>query len=133
MKLEFLDDITDTNQNKDVFFKQLIRLYHFNANEALRLSELINTTIIEKESSLDLGNVDFIEAINCSLQLKLSNSSFGIKAIDTFNFNCYLTKEDFLIMIERIKQFSKVELNEYQWLYDIDTPIELLFSPNGTW
>lgn len=133
MKIEFLDDINDTNKNKVVFFKQLIRLYNFNANEALRLSELIKTTIIEKESSLDLGNVDFIEAINCNLQLNLSNSSFGIKAIDTFNFNCYLTREDFLIMIERIEHFSKGELNEYQWLYDIDTAIDLLFSPNGTW
>jgi hypothetical protein len=34
-------------------------------------------------------------------------------------------------MLELIEPFTK-HAQGYQWLYDLDTPVEFLFSPNGT-
>lgn len=133
MKLEFLDDISDGGKYKDIFPEQLIRLYDFDTIEAKKLSEQIKTTILEKDTVPDLGRLDFIEALNCNLILRLSQTSLGIKSVDDYNFNCDLTEADFKDMLSRIEPFYNVDQKGYQWLYDIDTPIEFLFSPGGTW
>lgn len=126
MKLEFLDDLTDGGKYKDAFPVQLIRLYDFDSIEAKKLSEQIRTTILEKETSLDLGCLDFIEALNCNVVLQLSQTSIGIIPVDDCSFNCDLTRADFKDILLRIEPFL-VNQNGFQWLYDIDTPIEFLF------
>lgn len=133
MKLEYLDDISDGGKYTDVFPEQLIRLYNFDSVEAKMLSDQIRTEILEKEASLDLGSLNFIEALNCNLELRLSQTSFGIRPVDDCNFKCDLTIADFEDMLQRIEPFYLVDQNVYQWLYDIDTPIEFLFSPGGSW
>lgn len=133
MTLEFLDDISDGGKYTDVFPKQLIRLYNFDSVETKMLSDQIRTEILEKEKSLDIASLNFIEALNCNLELRLSQTSRGIRSLDDYNFYCDLTKADFEDMLLRIEPFYLDNQNGYQWLYDIDTPIEFLFSPGGTW
>jgi len=36
-------------------------------------------------------------------------------------------------MIYLLEPFCEKEESGYQWLYDVITPIELLFSSNGDW
>ena len=36
-------------------------------------------------------------------------------------------------MIMLLEPFSQNDNLGYQWLYDLDTKIEFLFSPKGTW
>lgn len=133
MKLEFIDDISDGGKYKNVFPEQLVRLYDFDANEAKKFSEKIRTTILKDLAPLDLSSLEFIESLNCNLVLRLSKISIGIKSEDKYNFNCDLTIADFEDMLSRIEPFYNADQNGYQWLYDIDTPIEFLFSPGGTW
>ncbi len=132
MKLELLDDLTDGGKYKDAFPIQLIRLYDFDLIETRKLIDQITTSILEKETNLDLGHLDFIEKINCNVVLRLSQTSMGIKPVDGFNFNCDLTRADFKDMLLRIEPFL-ADQNGFQWLYDIETSIEFLFSPGGTW
>jgi hypothetical protein len=77
--------------------------------------------------------MDYIEAINCTLTLRISALDLGIKSNDKSIFFCDLTKESYEDMTKLIEPFCNNDLGGYQWLYDIDTPIEFLFSPGGEW
>lgn len=133
MKLEFLDDISDGGKFTGVVTDQLVRLFDFDKNQADMFRQEIQHTIIEKGQSLDLTKLGFIETINCNLTLRLSDNSLGISTHDKTNFTCDLTIKEYKDMINLLEPFCVEDSNGYQWLYDIDTPIEFLFSPGGTW
>ena len=133
MKLEFLDDISDGGRFTGVVTDQLVRLFDFDRNQAAMFRQAIHQTIIEKGQSLDLSKLGFVETINCQLTLQLSDNSRGITSPDQYNFICSLTIHDYANMIYLLEPFCMTDSSGYQWLYDIDTPIEFLFSPDGTW
>lgn len=56
-----------------------------------------------------------------------------MKTKDKVNFECALTISLYREMIQLIEPFEQGEVGGYQWLYDLDCPIDLLFSPDGTW
>ena len=135
MKLEFIEDFHApwSDEVKD----HLVRLYAFDQSQAKQFRELVRHTIIENEKSLDLTKVDFIKVVNCSLILRISNEDVGITTDDMKNFFCDLTingYENLINLIESICNDNRAyHYVTYQWLYDIDTPIEFLFSPTGAW
>ena len=132
MKLEYLDDLTDGGKFVNVVSEQLIRLYDFDKHQALNFKEIIEKELLGRQKEISLSSLDFLRLLNCNLTLKLSNIDQGITKADDRHFKCYLTDTTYRRMTYLIEPFCK-GAGGYQWLYEIDCPIDLLFSPGGTW
>ncbi|PVD49274.1 hypothetical protein DC498_25875 [Terrimonas sp.] len=133
MKIEFLDDISDGGRFPHADPNQLVRLYDFDCSQANRLRQIIQEEIIKSNKEIDLATLDFIQPVNCGLILKISDTDKGIVTSDNKNFVCSLTIEKYREMIFLMEPFCDKESNGCQWLYGIDTPIDFLFSPGGSW
>jgi hypothetical protein len=133
MKIEFLDDISDGGRFPDADPNQLVRLYDFDNLQANMLRQTIQKVILENNKEVDLTTLDFIQAVNCNLTLQISDTDKGITTSDNKYFVCNLTVKKYGEMIFLMEPFCDKETNGYQWLYDLDTPIDFLFSPGGSW
>lgn len=125
MELDFIENIDDHDQS-------IVRLYNFNKKEAIKFRNLLKETIIDKKQKLDVSQVDFITPRNCNLIFGLFKSDEGILTKDNETFFCILTLEGFIKMIKLIEPFCKKESKGYQYLYEIDNPIDLLFCPTAS-
>lgn len=126
MEVDFIENIDDHDQS-------IVRLYNFNKKEAIKFRDLLIDTVIDKKQKLDLSQVDFITPRNCNLIFGLFKSDEGILTKDNETFFCILTLEGFKKMIQLIAPFCKKESKGYQYLYDIDNPIDLLFCPTASY
>ncbi len=133
MKIEFLDDLSDGGWFPHADPNQLIRLYDFDTFQAENLRQAIRKIIIGSNKEINLATLDFIYPVNCNLNLRISDSDKGIAKSDNKIFICDLTIEKYREMIILMEPFCIKETNGYQWLYDLDTPIDFLFSPGGSW
>jgi hypothetical protein len=133
MKLEFLDDLTDGGKYVNVVSERLIRIYDFDERQALSLKEVIEKELLGRQKEISFSSLDFVELLNCNLTLKLSSIDRGITMADNGDFECFLTDAAYKEMTYLIEPFCVGESPGYQWLYQIDCPIDLLFSPGGTW
>ena len=109
MKLDFIDHINEFGEN-------VIRLYDFDKNEAIKLRDLIINTIVERKQRLDLSKVDFIEPRNCNLILGLFKTDEGILSSDNKTFYCALTLDNYLNMLKLIEPFCLKNTKGYQYL-----------------
>ena len=126
MQLDYIDNINAYGDN-------IVRLYDFDSKEAGKFRQLVQQTLVVNKVPLDLSTIDFIEARNCSLTLRISEEDEGISSTDDQSFFCDLTIEGYQQMISLLEQFCNKETKGYQFLYDIDSQIDFLFSPAGTW
>ena len=126
MKIDFLKN---TNKDEDC----ILRLYDFNCSEADHLRRRIQKTIIEDQSQFSTTELDFIEHKNCSLTFHISDRDIGITSANIKEFQCDLTLKTYKKMIDLINPFTENFVEGHQWLYDLNTPIEFLISPKGTW
>ena len=126
MELDYIENVNGLHEN-------VVRLYNFNKAEALQFSELIQETVIDKRARLDLSKIEFITPRNCNLIMGLFRSDEGILSEDNHTFYCVLTLEGFKEMLRLMEPFCKKESRGYQYLYDIDNPTDLLFSPTASW
>ena len=126
MELDFIPNINEFGEN-------VVRLYNFKKSESVKFRDLIKETVIEKGERLDLSQVDFIEGRNCNLILVPFRKDEGIVTQDTETFFCALTKETYTNMVNLIEPFCNKDSKSHQYLYEIDNPIDFLFSPAGTW
>ena len=126
MELDYIENVNGLDEN-------IVRLYNFNKAEAILFRDLLKETIIDKKKRLDLSEVDFITPRNCNLLFGLFNSDEGILTKDDETFFCVLTMESYVNMITLIEPFCKKESRGYQYLYDVDSPTDLLFSPSASW
>ena len=126
MELDFINNVNE-------FDESVVRLYNFNREEAILFRDLIQIVIIENTTRLDLSSIPFIENRNCNLILGLFKTDEGILSSDHKTFYCALTKEAYITMIGLLEPFCTKETKGYQYLYDIDNPIDFLFSPAGSW
>ncbi len=127
MQIEYLDAI---NYETD----SLIRLFDFNLVEARQFQQLIRTVIIAKRKELNTSDIDFIHAVNCKLIFRIDEEDIGITTTNNKLFYCDLTLTAYQQMADLLEPFCiKEKKYHYQWLYDLDNPIDLLFSPSGTW
>jgi len=126
MELDYIENVNGLEEN-------VVRLYNFDMAEAIKFRDLIKDTIIDKKKRLDLSEVDFIRPRNCNLHFGLFSSDEGILTKDDEIFFCVLTLESFVNMLKLIEPFCKKESRGFQYLYDVDTPTDLLFSPTASW
>lgn len=126
MELDYIENVNDLEEN-------VVRLYNFDKAEAIKFRDLIKDIIIDKKKKLDLSEVDFITPRNCNLLFGLFKSDEGILTKDNQTFFCILTLEGYTNMVELLEPFCEKESRGYQYLYDIDNPTDLLFSPTASW
>tara|TARA_B110000902_G_scaffold194268_1_gene220158 strand:+ start:2751 stop:3131 length:381 start_codon:yes stop_codon:yes gene_type:complete len=126
MELDYIENVNGLDEN-------VVRLYNFDKAEAIKFRALIKDVIIDKKKRLDLSEVDFITPRNCNLLFGLFNSDEGILTKNNETFFCVLTMESYVNMINLIEPFCKKESRGYQYLYDVDCPTDLLFSPTASW
>ncbi len=112
----------------------VVRLYNFNMEEAIKFQEVLRQTILMDKKQLELTKLTFIHSRNCLLTLRISQEELGIHTDDRYNYYCDLSLEGYVKMSELIEPFCLKESKSYQWLYDdIDSPTGFLFSPVGSW
>ncbi len=126
MKLDYIENINAYGDN-------IVRLYDFDKAQAIKFLKILNQTIIIERKQLELSTIKFIESRNCFLTLKITEEDNGIITTDNINFYCEMTSQGYKDMIELIQPFCEKETKGYQWLYDIDSLTDFLFSPAGTW
>ena|SRR5947209_6745222 len=112
----------------------LIRLYDFQAVEATRLKELINSLANASSTCVPLHEQSGIEPLDgCQLDLRLGTQNVGIVQQGQLKFECALTAESWRDMASFVDPFcDATEMNTYQWLNE-DGKISLLLSPSGSW
>jgi len=121
MKLEFLYKINE-------FDEHAVRLSDFNSAQARMFRDALQKNIIEEKSPLEVHTLEFIEAVNCLFTLRISSEDIGIEDVDGKHLYCDLTIGGYKNMLKLLQPFCNKESKGYEWLYDIDTPIGLLFS-----
>jgi hypothetical protein len=126
MQLDYIDNINEFGDN-------ILRLYDFDCSQANKFRQLIVENIVIDKKPLDLSAVDFIQARNCKLVLRISDHDKGIVRWANMQFSCDLTIGGYENMIALLTPFCQKETKGYQWLYDIDSSTDFLFSPGGTW
>jgi hypothetical protein len=126
MELDYIENVNGLDEN-------VVRLYNFDMAESIKFRALIKDVIIDKKKRLDLSEVDFITPRNCNLLFGLFNSDEGILTKDNETFFCALTMESYVNMITLLEPFCKKESRGFQYLYDVDSPTDLLFSPTASW
>ncbi|MEZ7916377.1 MAG: hypothetical protein QMB95_03675 [Polaribacter sp.] len=125
MELDYIENVNGLGEN-------VVRLYNFNKAEAIQFRALLQDTIISKKQKLDLSEVDFIAPRNCNLIFGLFKSDEGIITKDNETFFCVLTLSGFKNMLKLLEPFCNKESRSFQYLYDIDNPTDLLFSPSAS-
>jgi len=127
MKLEFLKDINTYNDH-------VMRLYDFDKQEAIRFRhEVQQFMLTSPHIELELGSLDFITEVNCSLTLRISAEDTGITTDDQTHFVCDLKMESYAKIILMTEPFCLGKTKGHHWLYDLDNPIGFLLSPHGEW
>ncbi|MBK6347612.1 MAG: hypothetical protein IPF68_17095 [Bacteroidales bacterium] len=126
MHLDYIDQINEYGDN-------IVRLYDFNHSEADKFRRIVHQTVVVNNKPLDLSTIDFIEARNCRLTLRISDEDKGITTSGNNRFFCDLTIPGYEKMIMLLDQFCSHETKGYQYLYDIDSQTDFLFSPAGSW
>jgi hypothetical protein len=133
MKLEYLDDLSNSGEHPNLETDELIRLYDFDKAEATLLYKAIQEIVIKEQKPLELSTLAFIQAVNCSLTFRIAEEDLGIAAFTDTSFFCYLTPDGYKNMLRLIEPYCTHKSQGYQWLYEVDTDIDLLFSPGGSW
>ena len=124
MKIEYLDKINGEDS--------IVRIYDFDSLEVELFYRAVKENVIDRNEILNLSKLNFIKQINCTLTFVVDNSDIGIKTSVESEFICKLTKASYQKMLDLIEPFL-TKLNGFNWLYNLDNEIELLFSPNGNW
>ena len=125
MELDYIENVNGLGEN-------VVRLYNFNKAEAIQFRAVLKEKIIDKKQKLDLSEVDFITPRNCNLIFGLFKSDEGIITKDSETFFCVLTLSGFKNMLKLLEPFCNKESRSFQYLYDIDNPTDLLFSPSAS-
>lgn len=122
MELDYIDNYNGLDEN-------IVRLFDFDKAEAIQFKNLIQTVVIDGKQKLDLSTIDFVNTENCNLIFGLFKTDEGILTKDNQTFFCILTLESFKKMITLLEPFCLKETRSHQYLYDVDTPTDLLFAP----
>lgn len=124
MKLDYIDNYNGLQEN-------IVRLFDFDKAEAIQFRDLLQETVIKNRQKLDLSQIDFINTEECNLIFGLFKSDEGILTKDNETYFCILTMGSYMEMLRLLEPFCKKESKGYQYLYDVDTPTDLLFAPNA--
>lgn len=126
MTIDFIPNINDFNEH-------VVRLYGFDKVESERFRKALHQVILVEKQPLDLLSLLFVEPRNANLILRISEEDEGISTEDNKVYYCDLTLESYKKMEKLIQPFSTKDTVTFQWLYDVDTEIDLLYAPAGIW
>jgi hypothetical protein len=121
MKLKFLENINEYDEHA-------VRLNDFDKTQAALFLEILKNLTKNEQSFINLSDYEFIEPVNCELILRVSETDEGIISEDNQHFFCDLTLEAYSEMIKLIEPFCIKETDAYRILYDLDNPIDFIFS-----
>jgi hypothetical protein len=121
MKLKFLENINEYDEHA-------VRLNDFDKTQAAMFLQILIELTKNTNSVINLSDYEFIEPINCELVLRVSEFDEGITTEDNKHFFCDLTLEAYTEMIKMIEPFCIKETDAYRILYDLDNPIDFIFS-----
>lgn len=121
MKLTFLPNV-------NAYDEHYIRLNDFDMLEASLFRNVIQSLAENTEKQVVISECSFIEAVNCELILRVSEEDEGITTEDNKHFFCDLSSECYAEMVKLIQPFCTKKTDAYQFLYDLDIPIDFLFS-----
>lgn len=121
MKLEFLYQINEFNEHA-------VRLSDFDSKQAQAFKDALTDHIIIHQKPLEVHELEFVEPVNCLLTMRISTEDLGIEEVIGKHLYCDLTLASYQKMLVLLEPFCKKESKGYQWLYDVDTPIDLLFA-----
>ena len=112
----------------------IVRLWNYSKSDLERFSQSINA-VIKDSCDLWISETTYITRSEIKLQLKVGNTDLGIIPIteDEQIYHCILKVESFIAIHDMITNIVRSDLNGFQWLYDINTNIDLLLSKTGTW
>jgi hypothetical protein len=130
MKIDIIENYDQNNPNEKIF-----RIYDFRSNEVNDLIRLLNKLVANEKTEVDLKAQNYIQSIaGVNLVLECGERDEGISHLQEENFVCRLSKEGWENAIELLKPFAESENQKgFQWLYDLNTGIEMLVSRNGKW
>lgn len=129
MKIEYLSD-TNPAHPKDA----ILRAFDFDSSEACEFRDVLRRLSDGSLSEILLNDLPFFTAVGgCHLVLKVGSRDEGIIAKSGNDFECILKKNTWEDAVCLVEPFCEEDLSGYQWLYDLNTDIEFLFSPNGNW
>lgn len=126
MKLDYIDGLNGFGDN-------MVRLFDFDMYEAILFRDILIKFTSDESPFIKIADLEFIEPRNCTLALFKSEEDEGIISEDDKNFFCVLTIEGYQKMIQLLEPFCTKETKGYQFLYDVDSLTDFLFSPAGTW
>lgn len=126
MKLEHLSSAPPRDE-------ELVRLFDFGPEETNMLIAAITHWLRDSSTPLELDKLPFMSTENCTLRFLVAAHDEGIREVSPSAYDCRMTLDSFRRMLELMGPFSKGQTGSYQWLYDLGTPIEFLFSPKGSW
>jgi hypothetical protein len=121
MKLKFLKNINEYDEHA-------IRLNDFDKSQAAMFLQILIELASTEKPVINLSEYEFIEPVNCELILRISQTDEGITTDDNKHFFCDLTLEAYAEMIKLIEPFCIKETDAYRILYDLDNPIDFIFS-----
>lgn len=121
MKLKFLENINEYDEHA-------VRLNDFDKTQAAMFLQILKDLITNKNAFINLSDYEFIEPVNCELILRISETDEGIITEDNTHFFCDLTLKSYSEMIKLIEPFCIRETDAYRILYDLDNPIDFIFS-----
>jgi len=121
MKLKFLENINEYDEHA-------VRLNDFDKTQAAMFLQILIDLTKNAGQFINLSDYEFIEPINCELILRVSETDEGITTEDYQHFLCDLTLEGYAEMIKLIEPFCIKESDAYRILYDLDNPIDFIFS-----
>jgi hypothetical protein len=121
MKLKFLENINEYDEHA-------VRLNDFDKMQAGLFLEILRDLSAHKNHTVTLTDFEFIEPVNCQLVLRVSETDEGITTDNNTHFFCDLTLDAYAEMIRLVEPFCLKETDAFQYLYDLDNPIDFIFS-----
>jgi len=121
MKLKFLENINEYDEHA-------VRLNDFDKAQAAMFLQILKDLTTNEKAFINLSEYEFIEPINCELMLRVSETDEGITTEDNQHFFCDLTLKGYAEIVKLIEPFCIKETDAYRILYDLDNPIDFIFS-----
>ena len=130
MKIEYLTNV-NPNQPKDSIF----RIFDFNSSEARQFRDILSKLADGSSTETDLNSFPFVKSVaDVLFVLKVGSKDKGVISHSENYFECVLTRDAWEDARAFVEPFCETtDVSGYQWLYNLDTDIELLFSQNGDW
>ncbi len=122
-----------SNVNQKFPKDAIVRIFDFTMRESKDFCRSM-MRIWETGEPLDMATLNFAKEINCKLRFAVDDRDQGVRKSSDGNFVCFLTKKSYWEMYRLIESYNEKEGElAHQWLYNLNTDIDLLYSRTGLW